>query len=530
MTSTHTAARLWPADDVRLGELVAGLDALGTQPIPYGTLPARARNAYERTYVTWSDMIDVTVGDLLGHRSTGVRTVESIVRAARRAVAQRDEPADTSQASATDGVNRLLECLDGRDRKVLLAREWAPAKVTQECLSAELGVHPTWLWRNESRIRSRFAERLGEQAHSQVRQFAEDLGGRLGVYVPRSNVESEIRRFGVEPTTEAAWLLLYVAGPYRERAGWFEKIPEDGGQRVDAAVRDLYRTEPMPTLRVLTDVLTAAGMRRAVVPAYLDAHGLREIAGVYVPSSAGLSDKVAAVLKANVEPMTADEISAVVGENTSARAVLKALHGNAAFVRTSRTRWTLADREVSAYGGIAQELKNRVADAGGRVSVRALLDDMLDAFPDIKESSIRTYLATLAFVVEGGTVRCRRPEDPWPVIPSLNTVRGASHRSDGCVRITIPVTTQVLRGSGLFVEPPVAQAIGVAPGLSRDFETAHGPVPVAWDPAEPAAPNMGSVRQLAHAVDAELGDLLVLIFDPVVGTLRADGVEGKITG
>lgn len=475
-------------------------------------------------------MIDVTVGDLLGHRSTGVRTVESIVRAARRAVAQRDEPADTSQASATDGVNRLLECLDGRDRKVLLAREWAPVKVTQECLSAELGVHPTWLWRNESRIRSRFAERLGEQAHSQVRLFAEDLGGRLGVYVPRSNVESEIRRFGVEPTTEAAWLLLYVAGPYRERDGWFEKIPEDGGQRVDAAVRDLYRTEPMPTLSVLTDVLTAAGMRRAVVPAYLDAHGLREIAGVYVPSSAGLSDKVAAVLKANVEPMTADEISAVVGENTSARAVLKALHGNAAFVRTSRTSWTLADREVSAYGGIAQELKNRVADAGGRVAVRALLDDMLDAFPDIKESSIRTYLATLAFVVEGGMVRCRRPEDPWPIVSSLNTVPGASHRSDGCVQLAIPVTTQVLRGSGLSIEPPVAQAIGVAPGLGRDFETAHGPVPVAWDPAEPAAPNMGSVRQLAHAVDAELGDLLVLIFDPVAGTLRADGVEGKITG
>ncbi|TDK85348.1 hypothetical protein [Mycolicibacterium mucogenicum] len=475
-------------------------------------------------------MIDVTVGDLLGHRSTGVRTVESIVRAARRSVAQRDEPADTSQASATDGVNRLLECLDGRDRKVLLAREWAPAKVTQECLSAELGVHPTWLWRNESRIRSRFAERLGEQAHSQVRQFAEDLGGRLGVYVPRSNVESEIRRFGVEPTTEAAWLLLYVAGPYRERDGWFEKIPEDGGQRVDAAVRDLYRTEPMPALSVLTDVLTAAGMRRAVVPAYLDAHGLREIAGVYVPSSAGLSDKVAAVLKANVEPMTADEISTVVGENTSARAVLKALHGNAAFVRTSRTRWTLADREVSAYGGIAQELKNRVADAGGRVAVRALLDDMLDAFPDIKESSIRTYLATLAFVVEGGMVRCRRPEDPWPIVSSLNTVPGASHRSDGCVQLAIPVTTQVLRGSGLSIEPPVAQAIGVAPGLSRDFETDHGPVPVAWDPAEPAAPNMGSARQLAHAVDAELGDLLVLIFDPVAGTLRADGVEGKITG
>jgi hypothetical protein len=470
-------------------------------------------------------MIDVTVGDLLGHRSTGVRTVESIVMAARRAVAGREEPADAFQATATDAVNRLLECLDGRDRKVLLAREWAPTKLTQERLAAELGVHPTWLWRNESRILSRFAERLIEPAHSQVRQLATELGDRLGIYVPRSTVESELRRLGMEPTAEAAWLLLYLAGPYRELDGWFEKISEEGRQRVDAAVRELYRTETMPTLSVLTDALTAAGMRREVVPAYLEAHALREIAGVYVPSSAGLSDKVAAVLTSNVESMTAGEISAVVGENTSARAVLKALHGKAAFVRTSRTKWSLAERMVPAYGGIAQELTNRIADAGGQVSVRALLDDMLDAFPDVKESSIRTYLATLAFVVEAGMVRCRRADDPWPPVPPLSAVRGASRQSDGCVRITIPVTTQVLRGSGLSIEPPVAEAIGVLPGRSRDFETSYGPVPVAWDPAEPAAPNMGSIRQLARAVDAALGDLLLLIFDPVAGTLRADGIE-----
>lgn len=525
MASTDPAPKMWTSDDVRIGELVAGFDAVATQRIPYRKLPARARNAFELNYATWSDLADVTVGDLLGHRSAGVRTVESIVIAARAAVAQQLETADSTQTTATDAVNRLLDCLGSRDRKVLLAREWAPAKVTQERLAVELGVHPTWLWRNENRIRSLFAEWLSEPAHAQVRQSAEQLRRRLGVYVPRSTVESEIRQLGMEPTTEAAWLLLHTAGPYKEHDGWFEDTSRGGRQEVDAALRELYRTEPARTLSVLTDVLMAAGMQREVVPAYVDSLGLREIGGVYVPSSTGLGDKVAAVLDMNSEPMTAEEISAVVGEETTARAVLKALHGNATFVRTSRTRWTLSSRSVAAYGGIAQELTDRIKAAGGRMQVRALLDDMLEAFPDIKESSIRTYLATLAFVVEGGTVRCRRPDDPWPVIPSLNTVPGASRRSDGCVRIAIPVTTQVLRGSGLSIEPPVAEAIGVAPGHTRDFETAYGAVPVAWDPAEPAAPNMGSVRQLASAADAGLGDLLILVFDPAACTLRADGIE-----
>ncbi|MFL0240833.1 helix-hairpin-helix domain-containing protein [Mycobacterium sp. SMC-17] len=518
---------MWPTADVRLGELVAGLDALGAQPIPYGTLPARAQSAYKHTYVTWSDIADATVGDLLRHRSIGVRTVESIVMAARAAVKQHEDAADPPMATAAEAVNRLLERLDWRNRKVLLAREWAPKKVTQDRLATEIGVHPTWLWRNESRIRSRFAESLGEPAHSQVRQSAEALGRRLGIYVPRSTVDSEIRQLGLEPMTEPAWLLLYVAGPYRERDGWFENVSHDGRRRVDTAVRERYLAEPAPTLGELTTVLTAAGVRGDAVPAYLDPLPLREIGGVYVRSSAGLSDKVAAVLHSNSEPMTAEEICAVVGDETSARAVLKALHGKATFVRTSRTRWTLASRNVPAYGGIAQELISRIEAAGGRSPVRTLLDDMVDAFPDIKESSIRTYLATLAFVVEDGEVRRRRPDDPWPNIPSLHTVPGASRQSDGCVRVEIPVTAQVLRGSGLSIEPAVAEAIGILPGHCRDFKTADGVVPIAWDLSEPAAPNMGSVRTLAHSAGAQLGDSLVLVFDPDGGALRVAGVRNR---
>ncbi|WGI32449.1 hypothetical protein [Mycolicibacterium aubagnense] len=480
--------------------------------------------------MTWSDIADATVADLLGPRSAGVRTVESMVMAARAAVAPQQETADPTQTTATDAANRLLDRLSTRDRKVLWAREWAPAKVTQERLAAELGVHPTWLWRNESRIRSRFAELLSEPAHRDVRQSAAELRRRLGVYVPRSTVESEIRQLGMEPTTEAAWLLLHVAGQYREHDGWFENVSQGGRRRVDASVRRLLRAEPGQTLETLTRELAAEGMRRDAVPAYLDTLALSRIGGAYLPSRSGLRAKIAAVLDAVGRPMTAEEISGVVGDSVGAKSVLKALHGNDRFTRTSRTRWALAGWNHREYGGIAQELTTRIEAAGGRVLVSELLDDMRAALPDVKESSIRTYLATLAFVTEGGMVRLRRRGDPWPSIPGVEAVPTAFRRSDGCIGIAVPVTTHVLRGSGLSIDSPVAQAIGVAPGHSRDFETDFGVVPVTWDLDEPAAPNMGSVRQLASAAGAGLGDSLVLIFDPAKGTLRADCVQGSGAG
>jgi hypothetical protein len=513
-----------------MGELVAGLDAIATQPIPYGKLPARARTVYGPRYATWCDIADTTIADLLKYRSSGVRTVESIVMAARAAVNQLEESADRPQPTLADALDRLLDDLGERDRKVLCAREWGSEQVAQERLAAELDVSPTWLWRNEGRIRSRFAELLNEPSHAQIRQSADELRRRLGVYVPGTTVESEIHQFALDPTSEAARVLLYVAGPYKEHGDWFEDTPRGGRKRVDASVRRLVRAEPAPTLRTLTQELTAEGMRREVVPAYLDTLALSRIGRAYLPLHSGLRDKISAVLHETGQPMTAEEIVSVIGYAVGAKSVLKALHGNARFVRTSRTRWALAAWNLPEYGGIAHEITARIEAAGGRVRVSELLDDMLRAFPDVKESSIRTYLATLAFVTESGMVRCRRPEDLWPSIPSLDTVPGASRQPDGCVRIAIPVTTHVLRGSGLSIDPPVAEAVGVTPGSSRDFETACGAVSIAWALAEPAAPNMGSIRLLARAAGAGLGDSLALIFDPDQGALYADCVQESVMG
>jgi len=522
VASTDPAPSLWVSEDAQIGELVAGFDAVANLRIPYGKLPPRARSLYASRYTTWSDIAETTIAELLESRSSGVRTVASIVAAAHDAVSQLADSVDGPQPSLADGLDRLVAGIGERDHHVLRARAWGSTQVTQERLAEELGVHPTWLWRNESRIRSRFAELLSEPGHFRIRQSADELRRRLGIYVPRETVESEIQQLGLEPTSEAARLLLYVAGPYKENGDWFEDASQGGLRRVDACARRLFRGGPAQTLETLAGELTAEGMRRDAVPPYLDTLALSRIGGTYLPPRSGLRAKIVAALDAAGRPMTAEEISGMVGDSVSAKSVLKALHGNDTFRRTSRTGWALAGWSYPEYGGIAQELTNRIEAAGGRMPVRTLLDDMLKAFPDIKESSVRTYLATLAFVTERGMVRCRRPEDAWPSIPSLSTVPGAVRQSGGCIGIAIPVTAHVLRGSGLSIDPPVAQAIGVTPGNRRDFETSNGSVSVAWALSEPAAPNMGSIRRLAKAAGVRLGDSLVLIFDPNEGVLRAE--------
>ena len=57
----------------------------------------------------------------------------------------------------------------------------------------------------------------------------------------------------------------------------------------------------------------------------------------------------------------------------------------------------------------------RIDGGGGQVSVNDVTNDLVARYPDITESSIRTYLGTLELVLKGGVVRRRTKADGWPL-------------------------------------------------------------------------------------------------------------------
>ena len=99
---------------------------------------------------------------------------------------------------------------------------------SQRVLAERLGVHPVSVQRNQPRAQARFAELLADPAHQEVSAHATELGQRLGPYVPADILDVELRRLGVDPSGQAAQLLLHVAGPYVDRGQWVENTSRQG--------------------------------------------------------------------------------------------------------------------------------------------------------------------------------------------------------------------------------------------------------------------------------------------------------------
>jgi hypothetical protein len=145
--------------------------------------------------------------------------------------------------------------------------------------------------------------------------------------------------------------------------------------------------------------------------------------------------------------------------------------------------------------------------------VSAVLHDVMTTFPDVAESSVRTYLGAPGFVMEAGVVRRRTEADGWPPAPSLTAARGAFRNGPKEIRLAVPVTDALLRGSGQSIHAAVARVLGVCPGQQRLFTSSHGDVRVAWLLSSTNGAAVGSLRSLAVAVAACADDTLVLVFD-----------------
>ena len=136
--------------------------------------------------------------------------------------------------------------------------------------------------------------------------------------------------------------------------------------------------------------------------------------------------------------------------------------------------------------------------------VEELVADLLATYPDVAERSISSYMSTLEFISEAGMVRRRTAADEWPTVPPLNTVRGAFLNGRNEIRLALPVTTEVLRGSGQAIHPAVADAVGVGPGERQVFASSHGEVTVFWKLSSTSGANVGSLRAQAVAVEATM--------------------------
>jgi len=509
------------------------LEEIGSIAIPYARLPGRAASVYRPRYTYWADLADHTMEDLMTLRGAGERTLHAAVAAAIETVAAHRSARARRRRSALAAAHILLDRLDPVDRTMLTRLVFPMDPVPREhvaLIAAELGVDPSWFERHRPRAKRRFAEMLAEPAHSDVMRHAEALRTALGPYTPSHRVSDHLKALRLAPDSVAAQMYLYVAGPYAPRGDWEENCALGGERAMLAIVARAFETSPAQTDGALTSRLVDAGMPAIVVPTFLATYfNLRHLNGVCVQWGPTSREQTEAILHAMGKPMTGPDIHALTDiRPLTLDTLMRNLSTDERFVRVSRKTWALRTWGMDQYQGVVDEIGRRVDAAGGRVRTADVVTDILAAVPDVAESTVRVYLASLAFIVENGTVRRRRDDDPFPVQPHWNTARGTFLRGN-TIRVALPVTREMLRGSGVSILPAAAAGVGVQPGQERIFGSDAGDVAVVWPIRSTNGPRIGTVRALAKSYDALVGDTLVLIFDTVKDTLVASHIPADTT-
>jgi hypothetical protein len=518
MVSEHLDSTTWWQDiqdltERPVGDLIDGLDEIAEQAIPYGWLPGRAHTFYGAELATWSDLAGETISSLVNRPKGGIGTVRAIMIAAREAVATARATTDAG-VDAAAATRRLLDRLTDYDYTVLTARGWALHPQTIPVTAAQLGVAPVNVQRNQPRAYRRFRELLAEPAHAAVVDYAEDLRRRLGPLTRTHIAERALKDLGLDLRNDAGQMLLHLAGPYSCKDACLENA-DAGGLAIARAALDVALTcAGAPITTALISEFGSLGIPEHITLEFLDSRpDLRRFGDKWVRWGPTIAERIEAALHLSGRPASAATITATIGDNCHLKSVREVLYEDSRFIRATKETWALRQWDIAEYTGVFSEIAARIDAAGGAISTKALVDDMTAAIPDIAETSIRTYLSAPGFLVENGVVRQRTAADGWPTTAPLNTVRGAFHDGRNEIRVALPVTFDLLRGSGQNLNPAVATALGIHPGQQRSFTGPLADIKLSWRRSAITGATVGSLRVPAATLGAQLGDTIVLVFN-----------------
>ena len=440
--------------------------------------------------------------------------------------------ADASLLDVTlnDLVDRLFARVDERQRTIYRRRVADGATLAR--VGEELGVSRERIRQLQVKTERQIEAALQNDRLRPLHWRAADLRTSLGIAAPvthdvtRLAVNRALRGASDESTGVLRPLILRLAGPFKERSGWL--LLENTEAPDPSGIGALANESGLIGVADAHDWLAVHGVRAEFHDAWLQDFGAFRRDGDHLMVWSGnVVDKCVAVLKARAEPMSADDLVAVVSEGHNVNGVRGRLFDDARLIRVNRTEWALREWGLEEYTGITDEIAQRIEEAGGTVSVSVVVQDIVSQFR-VKENSVLAYLAAPMFVTEGEHVRLRRNDEPFEVNASFERCTGAFHSSIGCVSLLIPVDAELLRGSGRPMSAPVAAAVGVSPGTPRSFSHADGELTVSWPVTSAAGPTLGSARVIAARAGASQGDGVRLDFHSEQGLVRAERVPYEV--
>ncbi|MDE0100216.1 MAG: hypothetical protein OXM87_11545, partial [Truepera sp.] len=318
------------------------------------------------------------------------------------------------------------------------------------------------------------------------------------------------------------------------------------------------RTDPTPTILSQADEFGRIDRKRAAAQlrewgihdslheAWLTrSRRIRVFNGQLVDWGRTVGDRMAFALADLGRPATLEEMMGHIGENASRGSASNAMSLDPRLVPVDQnpTRWALASWGLPVYERVVDLIRGLLEESGGAMRVDNVVRQIQRDF-NVKESSIRSYAHAPMFVTEKGLVRLRTEKDEsYRSDPdSIRHAQGVFHIRPGRVGRLISVDGEMLRGSGRALGHAAGAILDVRVNDNLTFTNEHGhAVTITFRESSIVGPSIGSIRQIAEHLSAQVGDLLTLILDRADMSVAAHltdpanyepgwGLVGQLTG
>ncbi len=435
--------------------------------------------------------------------------------------------------SVAELIARALAPVEERLLKILAERVLVTGRAaTLETIGDRIGVTRERVRQLEKKA-LRHLERFRQAEFRPVIRRSKALAERLGVGVPASDqsiVEAlewssrDLRNNGDLDTSFAKALLLWLAGPYKEREGWLLAQRHLPRLTLDALL-DCQDERGLISDSAVAETLTRFGFREKYHEDWVGRlRNFHRVEDGFIFFKGSILEKARALMRYYERPLTVEEMLERIGSD-SVRSVRQRLIDDPGFWRINKqSQFVIAGTTgYDEYTGITDEIVQELEACGGQAPFDHLVEKLSRVY-GVKESSVIAYLSTPMFTKDGNDiVRVRDAGEGIDVTTDISKTAACYQTSDGIWYWRILVDDNVARGSGRLVPNAFAQLLGCDLGQKIEVESECGPITVSWPLASTTGASIGSLRQAIAHCGAELGDyIFVRATKPAITFIRLD--------
>ena len=383
---------------------------------------------------------------------------------------------------------------------------------TLKDLGDRYGVSRERIRQLEKRVRRKLSIMLKRESTWPIHWRAETLRQNIGVAAPLTSVENLLS--SLNRNADFRGIVLELAGPYKLLEGWL-------------VLKSALSSEPTPRIRDMADeigfidpqlaaqALKSWGLDMSLHEEWLMRDGkIHRLNGRLVRWDGSIGDKMVIALADIGRPATAQALLDHIEEGRAKSSVANALSSDSRAIRVSRNEWALESWGFPEYSSISESIRQLLRRHEEPLAVEHVVTQLRKKL-GMKENSVRAYCQAPMFILANGVVRLRREDEPYIYdVASLRNAKGVFALGPQRVSLLMEVDSELLRGSGRVLTHAAGSILEVALNQLLTFNSRDGDVvTVTFPETSINGPFIGSVRSLAMASKAKLGDQLTLVLD-----------------